>query len=111
MCDNPLCDTISKVYCAIWGVSRTGPLREYDPLGVHPSLVTNLMLVFLTPDFPESEIAATSFMTLAEVWAKNWAKNWAKCSAHFRASFAVQMTHKSSPKFLPIYHSVSCAEI
>ena len=22
----PLCDTISKGYCAIWGVSRTGPL-------------------------------------------------------------------------------------
>ena len=26
-CDAPLCDTISKGYCAIWGVSRTGPLR------------------------------------------------------------------------------------
>ena len=27
-CDTPLCDTISKGYCAIWGgVSRTGPLR------------------------------------------------------------------------------------
>ena len=26
-CDTPLCDTISKRYCAIWGVSRTGPLR------------------------------------------------------------------------------------
>ena len=26
-CDTPLCDTISKGYCAIWGeVSRTGPL-------------------------------------------------------------------------------------
>ena len=26
-CDIPLCDTISKGYCAIWGgVSRTGPL-------------------------------------------------------------------------------------
>ena len=24
-CDTPLCDTISKGYCAIWGVSRTGP--------------------------------------------------------------------------------------
>ena len=24
----PLCDTISKKYCAIWGVSRTGPLRR-----------------------------------------------------------------------------------
>ena len=24
--DTPLCDTISKGYCAIWGVSRTGPL-------------------------------------------------------------------------------------
>ena len=26
-CDTPLCDTISNWYCAIWGVSRTGPLR------------------------------------------------------------------------------------
>ena len=25
-CDTPLCDTISKGYCAIWGLSRTGPL-------------------------------------------------------------------------------------
>ena len=25
-CDTPLCDGISKGYCAIWGVSRTGPL-------------------------------------------------------------------------------------
>ena len=25
-CDTPLCETISKGYCAIWGVSRTGPL-------------------------------------------------------------------------------------
>ena len=29
-CDTPLCDTISKGYCAIWrGVSRTGPLRSH----------------------------------------------------------------------------------
>ena len=27
-CDTPFCDTISKRYCAIWGVSRTGPLRH-----------------------------------------------------------------------------------
>ena len=27
-CDTPLCDTISKGYCAIGGVSRTGPLRK-----------------------------------------------------------------------------------
>ena len=27
-CDTPLCDTISKGYCAIWGVSRTGPLSS-----------------------------------------------------------------------------------
>ena len=26
-CDTPLYDTISQGYCAIWGVSRTGPLR------------------------------------------------------------------------------------
>ena len=24
-CDTPLCDTISKGYCAIWGASRIGP--------------------------------------------------------------------------------------
>ena len=24
-CDTPLCDTISKRYCATWGVTRTGP--------------------------------------------------------------------------------------
>ena len=28
-CDTPLCDTISKGYCAFWGVSRTGPLRVF----------------------------------------------------------------------------------
>ena len=28
-CETPLCDTISTGYCAIWGVSRTGPLSEY----------------------------------------------------------------------------------
>ena len=27
-CDTPLCDTISKKYCAIWGVSRIGPLSK-----------------------------------------------------------------------------------
>ena len=27
VCDTSLCDTISKGYCAIWGVSRIGPLR------------------------------------------------------------------------------------
>ena len=33
-CDTPLCDTISKGYCAIWGgVSRTGPLSLW-PNGV-----------------------------------------------------------------------------
>ena len=31
-CDTPLCDTISKGYCAIWGggVSRTGPLSQWS---------------------------------------------------------------------------------
>ena len=29
--DTPLCHTISKGYCAIWGVSRTGPLRNLRP--------------------------------------------------------------------------------
>ena len=28
VCDTPLCDTISKGYCAIGGVSRAGPLRK-----------------------------------------------------------------------------------
>ena len=28
-CDAPLCDTISKGYCAIGGVSRTGPLSMF----------------------------------------------------------------------------------
>ena len=33
-CDIPLCDTISKGYCAIWGgLSRTGPLRLRYKLG------------------------------------------------------------------------------
>ena len=42
--------------------------------------------LFVTPDLPQSEIAATNFMTQAEVWAKNRAK----FSVYFRASFAVQ---------------------
>ena len=33
-CDSPLCDTISKRYCAIWGVSRTGPLSTHRELGL-----------------------------------------------------------------------------
>ena len=28
----PLCDTISKGHCAIWGVSRTGPLRALSKI-------------------------------------------------------------------------------
>ena len=36
-CDTPLCNTISKGYCAIWGVSRIGPLRLCIPAG-HVSL-------------------------------------------------------------------------
>ena len=31
-CDTPLCDTISKGYCAIWGVSCTGPLSPQQLL-------------------------------------------------------------------------------
>ena len=30
-CDTPLCDTISKGYCATWGVSRIGPLGLSPP--------------------------------------------------------------------------------
>ena len=33
-CDTPLCDTISKRYCAIWGVSRTGPLSLFSVVPV-----------------------------------------------------------------------------
>ena len=40
--------------------------------------------------FPRAKLRRKSFMTRAEVWAKNWAKNWAKFSTHFRASYAVQ---------------------
>ena len=29
-CDTPLGDTISKGYCAIWGLSHSGPLRSCD---------------------------------------------------------------------------------
>ena len=32
-CDTPLCDTISKGYCATWEVSRTGPLITRPQLG------------------------------------------------------------------------------
>ena len=50
-CDTPLCDTISKGYCAIWGVSRTGLLRSHratDPedLFYTDSLVGNLSETF-----------------------------------------------------------------
>ena len=72
-----------------------------------------LFCVFLTPDIPQSEIAATNFFDRAKSWAKNWAKNWAKFwtkfSGHFRASFTVQNDPpKFLPKFLSIYHSMSC---
>ena len=66
-----------------------------------------------TPDIPQSEIAATNFYDRAKFWAKNWAKFWAnfwtKFSGHFRASCAVQNDPpKFLPKFLLIYHSMSC---
>ena len=35
-CDTPLCDTISKGYCAIGGLSRTGPLSSYGPMAPKP---------------------------------------------------------------------------
>ena len=59
-CDTPLCDTISQGYCAIWGVFRTGPLRQliccvavrrivgraawtqYPPVNKHDSLKSRL---------------------------------------------------------------------
>ena len=67
----------------------------------------------LMPDIAQSEIAATNFYDRARFWAKNWAKNWAKFwtkfSGHFRASCAVQNDpQKLLPKFLPVYHSMSC---
>ena len=51
-----------------------------------------------------------NFFDRAKSWAKNWAKNWAKFSGHFRASFTVKNdpAAKILPKFLPIYHSMSC---
>ena len=63
----------------------------------------------ITPDVPQSEIAATNFYDRAKFGAKNWAKFWTKFSGHFRASCAVQNDPPEFlPKFLPIYHSVSC---
>ena len=38
-CDTPLCDTSSKGYCAIWWVSRTGPLRACCPPLRHASML------------------------------------------------------------------------
>ena len=59
-CDTPLCDTISKGYCAIWGVSRAGPLsaepiwrRFFPPINLYTESMTsafleeNVMLVSL----------------------------------------------------------------
>ena len=68
---------------------------------------------FLRLRFPRAKSRRQIFMTPVEVWAKNWAKNWAKFwakfSGHVRASFAVQNDPpKFLPKFLPIYHSMSC---
>ena len=63
----------------------------------------------VTPHIPQSEIAATNFYDRAKFWAKNWAKFWAKFSGLFCASFAVQNDPPNLlPKFLPIYHSMSC---
>ena len=63
----------------------------------------------LTPDIPQSEIAARNFYDRVRFWAKNWAKFWTKFSGHFRASCAVQNDPpKVLPKFLPVYHSMSC---
>ena len=125
--DTPLCDTISKRYCAIWGVSLIGPLRRYTtrlktemPSSWYESSESKCRLCVvmfrrassagkITPDIPQSEIAATNFYDRATVWAKNWAKFWMIISGHFRASRAVQKhPSKFLPKFLPIYHSKSC---
>ena len=65
----------------------------------------------LTPDIPQSEIAATNFYDGPKFWAKSRAKNgvkfWRTFSGHLRASCAVQNDPpKCLPKFLPIYHHV-----
>ena len=78
------------------------------PIALHKPMAMNV-----TPDIPQSEIAATNFFDRAKSWAKNWAKNWAKFwtkfSGHFRASFTVQNDPpKFLPKLLPIYHFMSC---
>ena len=80
-----------------------------NKLAFHNSPQTNN----ITPDIPQSEIAATNFFDRAKFSAKNWAKNgakfWTKISGHFRASCAVQNDPpKFLPKFLPIYHPMSC---
>ena len=69
--------------------------------------------VNVAPDIPQSEIAATNLYDQAKFRAKNWAKNWTKFwtnfSGHLRASCTVQNdSSKFLPKFLPIYHSMSC---
>ena len=43
-CDIPLCDTTSKSYCAIWGVSRIGPLRQVIHRSEHKAAWLNLNL-------------------------------------------------------------------
>ena len=50
--------------------------------------------ISLTPDIPQSDIAATNFYDQV----KNWAKFWTKFSGHFRASCAVQ---NDPPNFSP----------
>ena len=52
----------------------------------------------LTPDIPQSEIAATKFYDRAKFWAKSSAKVWTKISGHFRASCAVQNDPPNFPQ-------------
>ena len=86
-------------------------IRDSSLLGAGPATI----LSYITPNNPQSEIAATKFLSSAEVWGKNWTKQWVKnwviCEIfwHFRASFVVQNDPpKFLPKFLQIYHFVSC---
>ena len=89
-CDTPLCDTISKGYCAIWGGishwaakiallwrTNSGSTSSDGPL---------FRRGCLTLDSPQSEVSAKN-LSPAKAWAKKLAKSWAKFSGHFRALF------------------------
>ena len=51
-CDTPLCDNISKRYCAIGGVSRTGPLSALSLTEQQPQCPTIARLAILFHAMP-----------------------------------------------------------